>query len=74
MSLNFLRRLAQTGLPYETEDVEEVDQITILLAAKLITAVVPQILQSQYQGGAKVCSITAEGLALLALVNSRDSP
>jgi len=73
MSMNFLGRLAASGLPYETRDHGEIEHILILQAAQLVRADVPRQVGDAYEGSATVWELTPDGRTALALA-ARQKP
>lgn len=65
MSFDLLRRIASHHLPYLASKTEEIDQIAILRAAELVTALIPERGPSGYVDHATVVRITEKGRAVL---------
>ena len=68
MRYDLLARLADLDWPVTIEDPDEVDRLRSYLAARLVTAMIPDVVRTgarTVQAPAKVLTVTAEGIRTL---------
>lgn len=65
MSKQFLQRVAAGPLPYVAFSVTEIDQVAVMRAAGLISALVPQRVGDRYEETATVLRVTDAGRSYL---------